>query len=43
MTYFYLRLLLASLEVMMKLNHKLLKNIDIEMIGQYRKKQFKHN
>jgi len=38
MMYFYLRLLLASLAVMMKLNHKLLKNVDIEMIGQYEKK-----
>jgi len=38
MTYLHLRLLLASLEVMIKLNHKLSKNVDMEMIGQYGKK-----
>ena len=35
--YLHLKFLLASPEMMMKLNHKLSKNIDIEMIGQYRK------
>jgi hypothetical protein len=40
---FTLSLILASPEVMMKLNHKLLKNVDIEMISQYRKKQSKQS
>jgi hypothetical protein len=39
MTYLHLRLLLAAPEMIMKLNHKLLRNVDIEMIGQYGKKQ----
>jgi len=38
MTYLQLKLLLASPKEMIKLNHKLSKNIDIEMIGQYDKK-----
>ena len=39
MMYLYLRLLLASPKMMMILNHKLLKNVDIEMIDQCGKKQ----
>jgi len=35
----HLRLLLTSLEVMIKLNHKLSKNVDIKMIGQCEKMQ----
>ena len=37
MMYLHLRLLLTSLEVMMKLNHKLLKSVNIEMIDQCEK------
>jgi len=43
MMYLHLRLFLALTEVMMKSNHKPLKNIDIEMIGQCGKKQSKHS
>jgi hypothetical protein len=41
-TYFHLKLLLTLPKVMMmKLSHKLSKNVDVEMIGQCGKKQFK--
>jgi hypothetical protein len=43
-TYFHLKLLLTLPEVMMmKLNHKPSKNVDVEMIGQCGKKQFKQS
>ena len=40
---FTLSLILASPEVLMKLNHKLLKNVNIEMISQCGKKQSKQS
>jgi len=43
MTYLHLKLLLASQKKMIKLNHKLSKNVDIEMIGQCDKKQSKQS
>lgn len=39
--YFLLKFPLTLLEVMMKLNHKILKNVDIEMIDQCENKQFR--
>jgi hypothetical protein len=43
-TYFHLKLLLTLPEVMiMKLNHKLSNNVNVEMIGQSGKKQFRQS
>jgi hypothetical protein len=42
-TYFHLKLHLTLPKVMMILNHKPSKNVDVEMIGQCRKRQFRQN
>ena len=40
-TYFHLKLLLTLEVMIMKLSHKPSKNVNVEMISQCRKKQFK--
>jgi hypothetical protein len=42
-TYFHLKLHLTLPEVRMILNHKPSKNVDVEMIGQCGRKQFRQN
>ena len=42
-TYFHLKLYLTLPEVMMILNQKPSKNVDVEMIGQGGRKQFRQN